>query len=348
LPEGTSTVKKSSPLSTCSLAALAVWFALSGCGRVEKHARHFFGLDTGIDVTVYTASGRAEADIDSFEALVARLEDRLSISKQTSELWRINHRADSVVSMSGVLSPIIAACRSEFALSGGLFDVTVEPFKFLYGLESHQRENRVPSQREIDSALALTGFGRIRFASDSVFTMPAGMRFDFGGIAKGYVLSEATKFFHKKGHANFLVNLGGDLTTAGSKPSKEPWVIGIQDPRDSANLIATLAFDSGCVFTSGDYERCFIVNGKRYHHLFNPRTGVPGSLNMSATATGRDPLAVDAAVKTAFLMPAPKALEYLASRNMQGFIIDSTKTGWASVGLRQALSPNPGFLVNFR
>ena len=327
---------------------VAACTVLTGCARVEKHARHFFGLDTGIDVTVYTASSRAEADIDSFEALTARLEDGLSISRQSSEIWRINHRADSQVTMSGMFVPIISACRREFAASGGLFDVTVEPFKILYGLESHQRENRVPSQRELDSALALTGFGRVRFISDSVFVMPQGMHFDFGGIAKGYVLNEATAFFRKKGYTSFLVNLGGDLTTFGSKPSHEPWVIGIQDPRDSINLIATLSFASGCVFTSGDYERCFIVNGKRYHHLFNPKTGVPGSLNMSATATGQDPLAVDAAVKTTFLMPAPKALEYLASRNMMGFIIDSTKTGWASIGLKQALSPNPGFLVNYR
>jgi FAD:protein FMN transferase len=342
-------VKKSLLRSTCNAALLVgLGVALTGCARVEKHARHFFGLDTGIDVTVYTASPRAEADIDSFEALTARLEDRLSISKESSEIWRINHRADSMAAMSDALASIIAACRREFTASSGLFDVTVEPFKLLYGLESHQRENHVPSQAEIDSALALTGFGRVRFISDSVFVMPKGMHFDFGGIAKGYVLKEATAFFRNKGYTSFLVNLGGDLTTFGSKPSKDPWVIGIQDPRDSVNLIATLAFASGCVFTSGDYERCFIVNGKRYHHLFNPKTGVPGSLNMSATATGQDPLAVDAAVKTAFLMPAPKALEYLASRNMQGFIIDSTKTGWASVGLRQALSPNKGFVVNYR
>ena len=334
---------------TCRAALLVfIGVALSGCARVEKHARHFYGLDTGIDVTVYTASPHAESDIDSFEALITRLEDRLSISRQTSEIWRINHRADSLVAMSGALAPIITACRREFAASGGLFDVTVEPFKLLYGLESHQRENRVPSQRELDSALALTGFGRVRFISDSVFVMPKGMHFDFGGIAKGYVLKETTAFFREKGYTSFLVNLGGDLTTFGGKPSRDPWVIGIQDPRDSVNLIATLAFATGCVFTSGDYERCFIVNGKRYHHLFNPKTGVPGSLNMSATATGQDPLAVDAAVKTAFLMPAEQALGYLASRNMQGFIIDSTKTGWASAGLRQALSPNPGFVVNYR
>ncbi|HUI90924.1 MAG TPA: FAD:protein FMN transferase [Chitinivibrionales bacterium] len=342
-------MKKSLLRLTCSAAVLfGIGAALAGCARVEKHARHFFGLDTGIDVTVYSASSRAEADIDSFEALTGRLEDMLSISKQSSVIWRINHRPDSLASVSAAFSPIIAACRKEYALSGGLFDVTVEPFKTLYGLESHQRENHVPSQAEIDSVLALTGFGRVRFVSDSVLVLPRGMHFDFGGIAKGFVLREATKFFSERGHASFLVNLGGDLVAYGTKPSNEPWVIGIQDPRDSVNLIATLSFTGGCVFTSGDYERCFIVNGKRYHHLFDPKTGKPGSLNMSATVTGRDPLAVDAAIKTAFLMPAEKALEYLSTRNMLGFLIDSTKTGWASAGLKQSLTPNPGFVVNYR
>jgi FAD:protein FMN transferase len=342
-------VNKSLPRSTCKLfPVLALSACLCLCAKVEKHERHFYGLDTEIDLTVYAASSRCEAVMDSVQALIARLDSRLSISNAESEIYRINHRADSLVRLSPVIASILSVCRKEHAASRGLFDVTVEPLKLLYGLESHQKENHVPSQREIDGALSLVGFGRIRFVSDSVCVMPVGMHLDFGGIAKGYVLSEVRRLLLGKGYSNFLINTGGDMIAGGKKPSGQKWIIGVQHPRKTDALIATMYTEGGCVFTSGDYERCFVVNGKRYHHLFDPSTGIPGSHNMSATVVGDDPLAVDAAVKTAFLMPSDKALSYLSSRGMLGLLIDSAGIGWASQGLRQNLKPDSSFVVNYR
>jgi FAD:protein FMN transferase len=320
---------------TASAVAVAV-FCFS-CGKVEKYAKHFFALDTVIDVTVYSKSSRAKTDIDSLEVLMHRIEDALSISRAESEIYRINHRIDSTVVVSDTLKKILSVCRSEFARSMGLFDVTVEPLKLIYGLESHQSQNHVPTARELDSVRTLIGFGRIRFVSDSILIIPAGMHLDFGGIAKGYVLIESQRFLKSKGYTQFLVNAGGDLIAIGMKPNGLQWNIGVQHPRNSAVLIATLSVNDHCVFTSGDYERCFVVNGKRYHHLFNPLTGIPGAYNMSATVVGDDPLITDAVVKTVFLMPPKEALSFLLSRNMQGFLIDSTGTGWASEGLRQTL-----------
>jgi thiamine biosynthesis lipoprotein len=343
-------VKKSLLLSTSRrfgflfLAAL-----LSSCISQKKFTRHFAALDTVISVTVYSSSSRTDEDLDSLQALIARLEDSLSISKAESEICRINRRTDSMVIVNAMVSRILSVCRSEFAKGSGLFDVTVEPLKFLYGLESHQKEQyHVPSPQELSAALTNIGFGRIRFISDSVLVMPPGMHFDFGGIAKGYVLTQAQRFLAAKGQRSFLVNGGGDLITCGTKPDRQRWSIGIQDPRRPDSLVATLACTTGCVFTSGDYERCFISGGKRYHHLFDPRTGLPGWHNMSATVVGSDPLQVDAIVKTAFLMPAQQALQYLSSRGLQGFMIDSAKVGWASAGLKGVLLPSAGMVVNFR
>jgi len=342
-------VKKSLLLSISRRSGILLCASLLlCCASVQKHTKHFSALDTVISVTLYSASSRADKDLDSLAALFSQLEDSLSISKPESEIYRINHRTDSMVTVNGTLCRILSVCGSEFARSKGLFDVTVEPLKLLYGLESHQKEEyHVPTSAELAAALANIGFGRIRFVSDSVLVMPAGMHLDFGGIAKGYVLTQAERFLRAQGHTSFLVNAGGDLIACGKKPSGDSWIIGIQDPRRPESLIATLACTTVCVFTSGDYERCFFANGKRYHHLFDPNTGLPGSLNMSATVVGHDPLQVDAVVKTAFLMPARQALQYLASRDLQGFLIDSAKVGWASAGLKNALKPDSGITVHF-
>jgi thiamine biosynthesis lipoprotein len=102
------------------------------------------------------------------------------------------------------------------------------------------------------------------------------------------------------------------------------------------------------VFTSGDYERCFIMNGRRYHHLFNPKTGVPGSCNMSATVVGTDPLTTDADVKIAFLMPPEKGIDYLTSKGLPGLLIDSAGTGWANAAMKPFFTPDSSFVVKYR
>jgi FAD:protein FMN transferase len=335
--------------SMCKFSAFiaAVMLFLS-CGSPQKHTAHFFAFDTLVDVTIYTDSPEAERDIDSLKILCTRLEEQLSIAKHESEIYKINHRPDSMVNLSDTLKGILAFCRREYALSGGLFDVTVEPLKYLYGLESHQNENHVPSSAEIDSVMSLVGFDKIRFQSDGVSILPHGMHLDFGGIAKGFALIAAKKLLVSKGYERFMFNAGGDLVAVGCKPDKRPWIIGIQHPRASDKLVATIRVTDQSVFTSGDYERFFIQDGIRYHHLFNPKTGVPGRCNSSATVISTDPLAADAAVKTAFLMPALHALDYLTSRNMPGLLVDSSGIGWTNAAMNAFLKPEPGFIVNFK
>ena len=320
------------------------------CASIQDHkyTAHFFSLDTVMDVTLYSNSSEAKADLDSLKVFFGSMDRLLSLSNPESEVSRINRRSDSAVVLPPALKTIISVCRREYGLSGGLFDVTVEPLKYLYGLESHQTQTRVPHRGELDSALRLVGFNRIGFPSDSIMVLPAGMRIDLGGIAKGYILTAAADFLQGRGYRDFLINAGGDIVTGGRKPDGKPWMIGVAHPRCKKAMIATLRVPGGCIFTSGDYERFFIENGKRYNHLFDPHTGLPGTCNMSATVVGNDALAVDAAVKTAFLLPAEQALRYLKTRGMPGFIIDSSGIGWASKELEGALRADTTLVVNYR
>jgi FAD:protein FMN transferase len=318
------------------------------CSIVRKHEAHFIAFDTAIDVTVYSASRNTDDDIDLLRDLFARLEDKLSISKQESEICRINTRRDSLVIVSDTLKSILKICRAEYAQSGGLFDVTVGPLKFLYGLEAHQAENHVPTQHELDSVMGLVGFGAIKFVSDSILIMPRGVTLDFGGIAKGYALEAAKLFMRARGYTSFMINAGGDLIAESTKPAGVAWRIGIQHPRVHENLVATLDVADRCVFTSGDYERCFVKDGVRYHHLFDPRTGKPGRHNMSSTVVGKDPLTTDADVKIAFLLPPEKAMAYCTSKGLPALVIDSTGAGWANALMKPILKADSAFAVNYR
>ena len=103
--------------------------------------------------------------------------------------------------------------------------------------------------------------------------IPAGAKIDLGGIAKGYAVDQAQKVLEAAGIKSGMIYAGGDITTIGAKPDGSTWRVGVQHPRDSAKLIAVVELENKTIVTSGDYERYFIDNGIRYHHIINPHTG---------------------------------------------------------------------------
>jgi thiamine biosynthesis lipoprotein len=331
----------------CSIAAVT---GICLCSVPQKKFEsHIFALDTVIDVTLYTQSSHAaQHDLDSLETMIMHLDTLLSISAPAGDIYRINHRRDSIVVLNRPVRDIMQICRREWQQSGGLFDITVAPLKYLYGLEAHQESHHVPAQSELDSCLRIIGFNKIRFVNDSTLVLPQGLTLDFGGIGKGYIMQQIQQFLRGKGYTSFLINIGGDILINGSRPNGSAWNIGIRDPRNDQELSAQVRVKNTDVFTSGDYERYFMGNGIRYHHLFNPQTGQPSRCNRSVTVIGNNPLVVDAVVKAAFIMQAPGALSYLASRNMQGCVIDSIGGVWISIGLKQQITVDSGVAVQYR
>ncbi len=318
----------------------------SGCTKEQKYQRKIFALDTVIEAILYSKKDVSSL-LDSLEKLITRTESSLSISNPTSDVWKINHRTNSVVHVNPATISILRICQAECDSSGNLFDVTVAPLKYLYGLESHQKTERVPTQRELDSIRQYIGCNHLKIVDDSTLAIDQGVTIDFGGIAKGYLLNQIKEFFKKARQSVYLVNLGGDLIASGLKPDGNSWNIGIQHPRNNSN-IAIIPVSNTCVFSSGDYERYFIKDGVRYHHLFNPRTAIPGRKNQSSTVIGNDPMIVDIAVKVAFLMDAADALDYLKSLNLLGVIIDSTGTMWATSQLKNVFQPDSSVTVNYK
>ncbi len=149
------------------------------------------------------------------------------------------------------------------------------------------------------------------------------MNLDLGGIAKGYAVDRASKILLDRGIKNFMVNGGGDLYVSGLKQDSSKWVIGIEHPRDKSKVIATLELTNFALGTSGDYERFVIIDGKRYHHIFDPRTGYPAPLSQSASALA--PTTEEAVIlsKYLFIIGTEAYKEYLKSSGVRGVIVDS-------------------------
>ena len=224
-----------------------------------------------------------------------------------SDVFRISRAAKSA-EVSGETAGVIALGLKVAGTSGGAFDMGLGRLKTLWGIESDHP--RVPTPEEIQGALAGAGLGDLHLTGREVFKDDPSLAVDLGGIAKGYAIDRAVEVLRRAGVKNASVNAGGDIRLIGDRRGR-PWRIGIQHPRDAEKVLATLSLQDTSVVTSGDYERFFIKDGVRYHHLFDPRTGYPASRCMSATVVAPNAALADALATAAFVLGPQKGLSLL-------------------------------------
>lgn len=216
-------------------------------------------------------------------ASVASAADAAIAEVQRIEAKYSRYRADSVVgqinSAAGirpvVIDPetekLLAYADACFTQSDGLFDITSGVFRRVWNF----RSGVLPSQAAVEALLPLVGWNRVERSETEIFLPVAGMELDFGGFGKEYAVDRACDLLSARGIGHALVNLGGDLRATDHQPDGTPWSAGIRHPRREDELLARVDLPSGALATSGDYERFMIVNGMRYAHVLDPRSGWP-------------------------------------------------------------------------
>jgi thiamine biosynthesis lipoprotein len=191
--------------------------------------------------------------------------------------------------------------REIYDLSGGLFDISVAPLSRLWGFTD--KNFRVPTPEEISKTLENVGLANIRL-EDGTLQLPEGMGIDWGGIAKGYGIDLAADALSGKGISRGFINAGGDLFCWGGNPEGRRWKIGIQHPR-RGGFLGVLEIKGEGAATTGDYQRFFQSGGRRYHHVFDPRTGYPATGKQSVTVVGPSTLLCDALSTALFVSEDP-------------------------------------------
>ena len=156
-------------------------------------------------------------------------------------------------------------------------------------------------------------------AQRTVFLKKKGMSITLGGIAKGYAVDRCAELLRKRGFQNFMVQAGGDMYVAGKKGA-DPWVVGIRDPRaPDGRYFALAPVEDGSFSTSGDYERGFVKDGVRYHHILDPRTGQPARASRSVTIRAADAFTADAWSKVMFILGPTEALKVIQREKLADF-----------------------------
>jgi thiamine biosynthesis lipoprotein len=226
--------------------------------------------------------------------------------------------------------------------SKGLFDITVGAFQGLWKFDQNM-DGTIPDAKDVAERLKLIGWKDIVLdkKKKTVRLKRKGMAITLGGIAKGYAVDRAVEVLRKAGFASFIVQVGGDLYVAGKKDQK-PWVVGIRDPRSSSRLdmFATAAVEDHSFSTSGDYERGFVLDGKRYHHILDPRTGFPADKSRSVTVMAKDAFTADAWSKVLFIEGAAQAMPEIVEKlpDFEAVFVDDQNQVSVSSGLKAGLS----------
>jgi len=207
-------------------------------------------------------------DMAVTEAL--RIEHKYSRFIAQNCLWQLNHANGHKQLIDEETRQLLAFAKQCFQLSDGLFDISAGPLMELWRFDP---KAQLPEHGRILAAKALVGFDRIEFDSRHI-EMPSGMKLDFGGVAKEYAVDRvAYELAECYPDIPVLVNFGGDI--ACPVPKEYPWQVGIEDPRHLDRAASVLAISQGALATSGDTRRFFEVDGKRYGHIVDPRTGYP-------------------------------------------------------------------------
>jgi len=280
-------------------------------------------MDTLVTITVSSDSPeRAESAIDRAFKEIKRLEGLINFWSPDSEISSINRNAGkSWVRVSPETLELIKLSVFISEKTEGGFDPTIGPVIRLYDFKNKKR----PSFKEIEDNLRKVDYRKLKIdeKNSSVFLSSKDMSFDTGGIAKGYAAERAVEILKENGIRAGLVAVAGDIRAFGIRPDGKPWLIGIRNPRGKAELLGTLEITDEAVSTSGDYERFFIESGRRYHHILDPRTGLPAEGLMSVTVVSNNGAWSDGLSTGIFVMGRERALRLAKELGLGLIIVDS-------------------------
>lgn len=296
------------------LALLLAAGALSGCqpqgtagptasstvpAGLPKQSRVGFFFDTVITIEAYTDD---ETILDDALAECQRYDDLLSKTKEGSDVWNINHAEGARTAVSQDTRDIIEKALAYSELSGGKFDITIEPCVALWDFTG-ENMGLLPDREALAQAASRVDYTKVD-VNDQGVQLPPGETIDLGAIAKGYITDRIKDFLVDRGIVCGMLNFGGNVLAIGSKPDGSGWNIGIQDPGSATGeSIAVVTVDDSAVVTSGIYERGFDLDGVRYHHILDTSTGWPVQNELAGiTILSGDAFDADALSTTVFAM----------------------------------------------
>lgn len=328
-------MKKTFLYAAFIIILFAIGFFIARMGSKEVHLikRSRILLGTVVEVQVReTDRKKAETSIESAFDEIKKIDDLFSTYNEDSPVWKLNHNQDTIITVDPEIFSLMVLSDSVYNLTDGSFDISLNKLLTTWGFDGD--DPSLPADDKISSALLNSGWDNIELLEDNSFKRLEGTELNFGAIAKGYAVDKAIDVLIKLGINSALVNAGGEIKTVGND-----WVIGIQHPRNQNQIIEKVNPGEMSVATSGDYEKYFELNGKRYHHILNPKTGYPADNLISVTVLNKSCTIADALATAVFVLGQSEGLRVIESLpGTEAMIIDNQMNKIYSSGFEKYIN----------
>ena len=299
--------------------------------RVPPLKRSQMIMGTTVEITVIPAN--EEAVREAFLA-IKKVDKLMSLYQPDSEVSLLNEQGENQLSPETI--QVIQQAIKFAEMTEGAFDITCRPLINLW--KKAKKEQKIPSPEEIEQARKLVDYRKIILKGNLVKLPEPGMKIDLGGIAKGYAVDRAIQVLKIRGVRRALINAGGDLYVLGTPGWGKKWTVGIQDPRHLDKVLTAIKVSNCGIASSGDYRRYFILEGRRFSHIVDPRTGqTVQEVPMSVTIIAPDATTADALATGVFVLGPGEGISLIESLpGVEGLIISevgedeqmNSSSGW--------------------
>ena len=319
-------VKKKLVLSSITIILLLVFSSF-----FYVHGNKFYFEDTKFLMnTCYTIKVYGIRGYFGMKAAfkkIDEIEKTTSFYEPGSSLYTLNKTGKYTYNTNNkhkmdLLQTIAMGAKYMYENTEGYFDPSFASLHEIYGFHTPDKQGKLPSESLLKYTMLKCGYNHVLHLKQNEMTLNEGAMIDFGGIVGGYSVLAAREILRASGCKTFLIDDAGDIWFEGEKPDKSPWLILVKDPRGGSSLAKIVSKTPLAISTSGDYERFVVVDGKKYGHIMDPKTGKPANYYDSVTVVTLDPLYSDVLSTALFAMPPEKAYKWAEDKQIAALFLD--------------------------
>lgn len=285
---------------------IAAYFLIVREQNNKSASAQIFAMDTYMELTAYGKN--AEETVGAAKDEIERLDALLSTGNDKSEIGQLNKNKKGQISAD--TQYLLNCSFTIYEETDGAFDITIYPVMRAWGFTGE--EHHIPTEEELQSLLQLVDASSLQYdASTQTLTLPEGVEIDFGGIAKGYTSQRVAQIMQEYDINSAILNLGGNVQLVGAKPDGSSWKVAIKSPDEQEEYLGVLSAQNKAIITSGGYERYFEENGRKYHHIIDPKTGIPAYNGLqSVTIVSEDGTLADGLSTALYVMGTESAVKF--------------------------------------
>jgi thiamine biosynthesis lipoprotein len=285
----------------------------------------FVLMGSAFDLTVVAENKeKASNYIEQAKNEIVRIEKLISSWDKNSETAKINSNSGiEAVKVSKELFDLIDRSQRISKITSGAFDITFAAIDRIWDFDGG--ESQMPSFEVIQNSISKIGFRKLELnkKESTVFLPEKGMKIGFGGIGKGYAADRAKELLINKGVNGGIINASGDMNTWGNQPDGSPWTVGIVNPMNKEKVFSWFSLEHDAVVTSGNYEKFTLIDGERFSHIIDPRTGIPSKGILSSTIFANKAELADALATATFVMGVESGMFLIDQLpNIEAILID--------------------------